>query len=108
MLSTKEALEADGYEVQEAVDGAAAIELLDDPSLGIAGLIIDVGLGPGPTGWEVAAIARERDPNIPVVYATGGNSAEWPIRGVQKSSLVEKPYGTDQVVSAITRLLGSH
>jgi CheY-like chemotaxis protein len=33
LLSTKEALEADGYEVQEAVDGAAAIELLDDPSL---------------------------------------------------------------------------
>jgi CheY-like chemotaxis protein len=107
MLSTKEALEAVGYVVHDAADCAAATCILDDPDLHIAGVITDVGLGSGPTGWDVATYARETLPNIPVVYATGGHSADWPTCGVTSSILVEKPYAPAQVITAISRLLDS-
>lgn len=107
MCLSTDALEAGGFKVIQARDGCAAITMSDDKASCISGLITDVGLGHGLTGWEIAAHARERFPQMPVIYATGGNSSDWPVYGVPMSVLVEKPYAARQLLTAITELLSA-
>jgi two-component system cell cycle response regulator CpdR len=38
-------------------------------------------------GWEVARVAREIDPTMPVVYMTGTQGEEWASKGVPQSVL---------------------
>ena len=105
LLSTQDALEAGGYSVVAAADGAEAIAVMDTRSGELSGLITDIRLGAGPTGWDVARHARELRPDLPVVYATGDSAHEWPIHGVPKSLVVQKPYAPAQVLTAISTLL---
>ncbi len=105
LLSTQDVLEAGGYEVLTADTGDAAIAVLDERSADLRGLITDVRMGSGPDGWTVARHARELNPHLPIVYATGDSAADWPIHGVPKSLLVQKPYAPAQVLTAISTLL---
>jgi DNA-binding response OmpR family regulator len=59
----------------------------------------------GLKGWDVARHARERNPQIAVVYVTGDSAAEWAAQGVPKSQLVPKPFAAAQLVAAVTALL---
>jgi DNA-binding response OmpR family regulator len=34
-------------------------------------VVTEVGLGEGPDGWQVAARARSRSPDLPLIYMTG-------------------------------------
>ena len=104
-LATEDSLKAGGYEVLTASSGADAIAALDSRHGEIAGLITDIRLGSGPSGWEVARHARELKPDIPVVYATADSAHEWPVLGVPKSLVVQKPYAAAQVITAISTLL---
>lgn len=71
----------------------------------VRGLITDVDLGGGPSGWDVARHAREILPDIPVIYITGGSADEWSAQGVPGSILVAKPFAPAQIISAIASLL---
>jgi hypothetical protein len=44
-------------------------------------------------------------PEMPVVYATADSAHEWPAQGVPKSVVVQKPYASAQLVTAISALL---
>ena len=71
----------------------------------LAGLITDFRLADGPSGWELAMRARELKPEIAIVYATGDSAHEWSAHGVPKSVVVQKPYASAQIVTAISTLL---
>ena len=105
LWTLQEMLEFGGYVVIAATCGVDAITILDSRHPEIAGVVTDVRLGVGPNGWEVSWRARELQPDIPVVYASGDSAAEWPFYGVPKSIMVPKPYGTSQMLTAISSIL---
>jgi CheY-like chemotaxis protein len=104
-LSIQDALESGGYEVRTAANGADAIALLDDPAFAVAGLVTDIKLGDGPNGWDVARHARDRNAGISIVYVTGDSVGQWPVEGVPKSIVLQKPFADAQLLTAISTLL---
>ncbi len=100
-----DALADAGFDVVTANDGDWAIAMLDDPTQRIVGLITDINMGKSTDGWAVARHARELQPDMPVVYMTGGAGNEWTVHGVPLSILVAKPFATAQIVTAIASLL---
>lgn len=68
----------------------------------IQALVVDVNLGPGTTGFDVARFARRVIPHLPVVYVTGDASPEsFQAFGVPDSDFVQKPFDVDELVSTI-------
>ncbi len=59
-----------GYRVLEAADGPAALRLLRSGAR-VDVLVTDVGLPGGLNGRQVADVARERRPDLPVLFITG-------------------------------------
>ena len=57
------------------------------------------------SGWDLARLVRERDPEFPVVYMTGMTADEWASRGVPNSVLLTKPFAPAQLVTAVSQLL---
>lgn len=104
-LAAQDALEAGGFTVLAVDSGLAALAVVESRFAELAGLITDIRIGSGPSGWEIAVRVRELNPDIAVVYATGDSAHEWSARGVPKSVVVQKPYASAQLVTAISTLL---
>src|SRR5690349_127933 len=58
-----------GYAVDTAFDGESAVGRLESNVYDL--VITDVGMGNGMNGWELAAVVRQRFPQIRVFLATG-------------------------------------
>jgi DNA-binding response OmpR family regulator len=105
-LAMQDALEDAGYSVIMADDGhsgAAAVE----SSIGeVAGLITDIRLGSGPDGWRLARQARERRPELPVLYVTGDSALEWSAQGVSGSAVLQKPFQPERMLAELRGLFG--
>jgi DNA-binding response OmpR family regulator len=93
-----------GFAVAGADDGAEAMALLERRAAELGGLVTDVNLGPGPSGWDVAHRARELNPTLPVIYVTGDSGHEWSACGVPNSVLVHKPFAGAEIVVALANL----
>ncbi|HEX8402071.1 MAG TPA: response regulator [Allosphingosinicella sp.] len=103
--SMQETLEQGGYAVQTASSGEEAVHLIWHLEQPMSGLVTDIRLGTGPNGWDVARTARERTPELPVVYMAGDAASEWASQGVPKSVLLQKPFAAAQLVTAISSLI---
>ena len=99
-----DSLEAGGFTTSHSDSGSSAIEHLDGCDE-LHGLITDIRLGAGPTGWEVARHARQKFPDIAVVYMSGDSAAEWTVEGVPNSIMLQKPFASAQMIAAISNLL---
>jgi DNA-binding NtrC family response regulator len=102
-----DALEDAGFTVVTANDGDWAMAILNNETQVIGGLITDINIGDTVDGWTVARRARELNPDIPVVYMTGGIAHEWAVNGVPRSVLIGKPFATAQIITAIAGLLNA-
>lgn len=96
-----------GFGIVAASGGAKAMEALNDTSNHIAGLVTDIRLGNGPSGWDVARRAREMAGPIPVVYMTADSADEWGVEGVPNSVLLQKPLAAARIVTAISESLNT-
>jgi DNA-binding NtrC family response regulator len=68
-------------------------------------LVTDVYLSGKLNGWDLARRMREKVPNLPVVYITGGaGAALWKSLGVPNSVLLEKPFQPERLVAALMKL----
>ena len=95
-----------GFAVAGASNGEQAIRMLDEAGARYRAVVTDVNLFPGKlNGWDVAKRAREIQPELPVVYMTGGGAHDWASKGVPNSVLVPKPFAPAQVVTAVSQLL---
>ena len=94
-----------GFSVRPVENGARAIELMDLIGCTIHGVVTDVRLGAGPDGWTVARHIRGRCPGLPVIYVTGDSAHEWRAKGVSDSLLIQKPFVSAQITSAMAHLL---
>jgi CheY-like chemotaxis protein len=86
-------LEELGYRGIETADGRQAVPILES-SRHIDLLISDVGL-PGLNGRQLAEIARERRPNLPILFMTGyAKQAAFLDGGME---IISKPFAIEQL-----------
>jgi CheY-like chemotaxis protein len=99
----EEALTENGFDVAIVASAEEAVALLKGKAACRA-FVTDINLGGKIDGWEVARIAREIDPSLPVIYMTGASAEEWPSKGVPNSILLTKPFAPAQLVTAVSQL----
>ena len=103
-LAMTPALEAAGYDVASVTGADEALVLLRRRAAEFCAIITDVDLGPGLTGWEIAALARQLVAEIPVVYATASAANDFLAHRVPMSMMVCKPYTGGELVAAVGTL----
>ncbi|KQY12461.1 transcriptional regulator [Rhizobium sp. Root73] len=101
----EEALTEGGFQVVVANNGTQAIEELNKDAERFKGVLTDIRLGAGPSGWDVGHRARELVPNMPIVYMSGDSSFEWSANGVPNSLMIGKPFANVQILTAISQLI---
>ena len=67
----------------------------------------DIKLQGAVDGWAIARKAREMLPHIPVVYMSGDSAHEHTSLGVPDSIMIQKPFATAQIITAISTLLNA-
>jgi CheY-like chemotaxis protein len=97
-LFAVEVLEEEGFEVIEAGTGQEGLDRSDGADL----LFTDIRLPGELNGWDVAERCRHRDPDLPVIYATGFSDVAG--RAVPGSVLFQKPYRAEQLVRTVRKL----
>jgi signal transduction histidine kinase len=87
-----------GYQVREAENGEAALNILKDyrPDL----LVLDFGM-PGANGAEVAASARQRDNNLRILFVSGYSDTSAIEKAVGKTALLHKPFRPAEFAAAV-------
>lgn len=88
-------LDALGYQVREAESGLEALSKLDDE---IDLLLADFAM-PGMNGAELALVARQRYPDLPVVFVTG--YAELGGLAADEAFIVQKPYRSEELAEKL-------
>jgi DNA-binding response OmpR family regulator len=106
-LDVEEALELAGFGTLLLACPIQASELLKAGASAFAGLVTDIRLGTNLTGWDLGRAARGQQGNFPVVYMSGDSAHDHCIYGVPDSIMVQKPFVSAQIVTAITALLNA-
>jgi CheY-like chemotaxis protein len=94
-----------GYAALEASNGAAALSVIQSP-VPIDLLITDVGL-PGLNGRQLAEIARQTRPALPILFMTG-YAANAAVRGdflATGMQMVSKPISMDVLALKIREII---
>ncbi len=93
------ALEEAGFEVLVAHDGEQAVALLDGGARP-AVVFSDIVMPGSVSGIDLAAIVRQRNPDLPMVLATGYTERQPALPGVQ---VLAKPYPIERLVTLLAR-----
>jgi CheY-like chemotaxis protein len=94
-----------GFEPAIAASGEEAVTLLKGGLIKYRALVTDINLRGNMSGWEVAKLAREINPEFPIIYMTGARAHEYGSHGVPNSVLLTKPFAPAQLVTAVSQLL---
>ncbi len=99
-------LEEEGYDVLTALDGVEAVATHARHADRISAVLLDLSL-PRLGGWQAFLKMRERDPQLRCIVASGNIDPEQRAamrkQGVHVS--IRKPYGTEEMLKAIRRVL---
>ena len=90
-----------GYEVVCAGNDDVAYRTLQAEPRSFQALIVDINLGRGTTGFDVARHARKLNPAVPVVYVTGGDPSSVEMHAVDGAALVLKPFDRADLLGAL-------
>jgi DNA-binding response OmpR family regulator len=72
-------------------------------------LIVDVNLGAGTTGYDVARFARRADPEFAIIYVSGQISqASVQANGVPGGLFLAKPFTADELLDQLRKLVGDN
>jgi DNA-binding response OmpR family regulator len=101
-------LEGEGFEPVCVQSDRGAHEALEHQS-DFACMIVDVNLGSGTTGYDVARFARRTDPELAVIYVSGQTSrVSFEANGVPGSLFLEKPFNVQDVLGRLRKLVGDN
>ena len=89
-MIVQEALEEEGFQVSHCPNAQTAEQTIRESIANAAALVTDVRLGAGLTGWELARLAREPCPELPVVFISGDSAIEHNAQGVPGSIMIQK------------------
>jgi DNA-binding NtrC family response regulator len=98
----RSALEAEGFSVEEAADGARAVRALGAGRF--LAVITDLKL-PGADGHKVLAAAREADPNLAVIVMTAYGTIEDAVGAIKGGAydFLPKPVDPDHLILLLRR-----
>lgn len=102
-LMLQDLLESAGYLVVIANNFQDAVTVIEKRSTEISALVTDIRLGSSTDGWALARKARERLPDVPIAYMSGGDN-EHRAMGVTKSTLLAKPFTAAQFLAAVAAM----
>jgi CheY-like chemotaxis protein len=102
-LSLSETLSDEGWEVVEADTGEEAVRLLQSLD-GLALLMTDMQLSGTVDGRAVAAAARARSPDLPVLFMTGRPESVGDAKG-PRDVIVSKPFLPSEIAAHVRRSL---
>ena len=100
-------LRREGYEVEQAESGDAAIaRLANDP---VDLVLTDLALGAGPSGMDVLRAAKEAQPETPVVMITAHDDASARERSRRSGAFayLRKPFEPASFLDAIASAIAS-
>jgi CheY-like chemotaxis protein len=102
-----EVLQDRGYNVLEAADGPAGLNILQSAQP-IALLITDVGL-PGMNGRQLADAGRERRPGLKIMFITGYAESAMLVSGKLEPGMtvLTKPFAVDSLEDQIRKMIES-
>jgi CheY-like chemotaxis protein len=95
-----------GHSVIEAGNAREALALLEGHAIDV--MLTDIGL-PGLSGSELAARAAQRVPGLRVVFASGREAVPGAAAAeglLAKAIFLQKPYGPDELVAALSAAMG--
>jgi CheY-like chemotaxis protein/nitrogen-specific signal transduction histidine kinase len=103
----RELLELQGFEVLEAASGPKALEVLDQSGKNIDLLLADIVM-PGMDGYTLSVHARERIPDLPVIYMSGYTENDQLREAVQtaRAEFLQKPFSPVEFIEKVKQLLG--
>jgi len=104
--SLRRALELEGYDVELAPDGRAALERLEAKNDQPDAVVLDV-LMPGPDGLEVCRRLRKAGSRVPVLMLTARDEVESRVAGLDAGAddYVTKPFALEELLARLRALL---
>ena len=97
--------EREGHRITAVADGHAALDEAGRGQFDV--ILLDVALGPGPTGYDVARALRARRNVTPVIMLTALDSEADAVQGLEAGAddYVTKPFGLAELRSRIRAVL---
>jgi len=97
--------EREGHRVTAVADGDAAIEQASERDFDV--ILLDVALGSGPAGHDVARSLRQRRAVVPIIMLTALDSEADVVQGLEAGAddYVTKPFGLAELRSRIRAVL---
>jgi DNA-binding response OmpR family regulator len=97
--------EREGHKVTAVADGQAALDAAAERPFDI--VLLDVALGAGPTGHDVARMLRSRRDVVPIIMLTALDSEADAVQGLESGAddYVTKPFGLAELRSRIRAVL---
>jgi CheY-like chemotaxis protein len=92
-----------GFAVHEATTAAEALQYMDSGGA-VDVMFTDVNLPGGMNGAQLAQKARERRPELPIVYASGRHACSDLGGLVPRSVFLPKPYNPEELCTLLARL----
>jgi DNA-binding response OmpR family regulator len=93
-----------GFEVIEAENGEAALRAVSGHRPALTLVVTDISM-PVMGGIEFAREFRPLHPRVPFLFITGREAASWSGPGVAEDDLLLKPFGPDDFLSTVFRIL---
>jgi two-component system, cell cycle sensor histidine kinase and response regulator CckA len=95
-------LEAAGYQVVEAPDGASALQLLEDATSPTVGLVLTDLRMPIMDGRQLASALARRRPSLPIVFMSGFTAQLMDLRLVSPNlAFLAKPFRDQDLLAAV-------
>ncbi len=103
----KQTLEAEGYSVLAAKDGAEGIKKLSDERIGL--VLTDLKL-PKKDGFDVLTAVKDDNPLLPVIVMTAFGTIETAVKAVKQGAydFLTKPFDTEHLLVLIKRALDTY
>jgi DNA-binding response OmpR family regulator len=97
--------EREGHRITAVADGHAALAAAADRPFDV--VLLDVALGAGPTGHDVARLLRARRDVVPIIMLTALDSEADAVQGLEAGAddYVTKPFGLAELRSRIRAVL---
>jgi two-component system, chemotaxis family, chemotaxis protein CheY len=95
-----EMLELEGYDVDEAVNGADALDAVERRTPDV--ILLDMRM-PVLDGWGFAEELRHRGRKIPIVVMTAARDAGRWAEEIAATAALSKPFGFDDLLRAVDR-----
>jgi two-component system, cell cycle response regulator CpdR len=101
-MLVEDILDPHGFQVTCALGDDAAYQVLSRRPADYLAFIIDIDLGEGTTGFDVARYARRLAPQTPVIFMSGvGDGTSVGRFGVPGASFLRKPFTPEELVEAV-------